>query len=342
MIRRTLGQARAKLARIAGTSGFKVNDPRIVDRLNEATEELMNEGEWPGVVDRYLFSSNTGDIILPSFLDRIMGVALNNIPYSMRSPWYEFVEYGPGPQGGCNWIDTVIDRDETPLQFAFPGTGGPYSLYTKCELDESVDGVTPTMLVQGFLYNSRREVRTFYGTSYISGEQLDLSTQFYGTAQFSEITGVVKPETNGYVELWATNGLPSQDVLLASYAPQETTPSYHAYFIPALKGEWIGRSVCPPCYQNFTNMQILVRGRRRFVPVENDNDILIISNLPALMSMIMAIQKREISDIEGYGQYKGAAVDILRKEAFSYRGKARNPAITFDPGASMGDMIYVR
>jgi hypothetical protein len=341
MIRRTLGQARAKLARIAGTSGFKMNDPRIVDRINDATEELMNEGDWPGVVDRYLFHSNSGDIILPPFLDRIMGVALNNIPYSMRSPWFEFVEFGPGPQTACNWIDEVIDRDETPLQVSFPGTGGPYSLYTKCELNETVAGVTPTMLVTGFRYNSRREVRSFFGTSYIDGEELNLTTQFHGTAQWSEITGVVKPETNGYVELWATNGFPSQDVLLASYAPQETTPSYHAYFVPSLKNQWISRNCCPPC-NNTMDMQVLVRGRRRFVPVENDNDFLIISNLPALVSMLMAIQKREVSDIEGYGQYKGAAVDILRKEAFSYRGKARNPAITFDPGASMGDMIYVR
>lgn len=341
MIRRTLGQAKAKLARISGTSGFKMNDARVVDRINEATEELMNEGEWPGVVDRYLFSSTTGDIILPGFLDRIVGVALNDLPYSIRSPWYEFVEYGPGPQSAARWIDAVIDRDETPIQIAFPGTGGPYSLYTKCELDERVDGVRPTLLVRG-RYANKRIVRSFFDTGYIDGEELYLDGDtppytFYGTAQFTEITSVEKPETNGYVELWATNGTPSQDVLLASYAPGETNPSYHAYFVPNLHNLWIP----PPPPSSGQPMQILVRGRRRFIAVEEDEDQLIISNLPAMISMLMAIQKREVSDVDGYMTYKAAAVDILKKEALGYRGKVKAPAISFDSGA-MGDFIYVR
>lgn len=344
MIRRTLSQIRPELARIAGTSGFRVDDPRVIARLNKATEELMNEGDWPGVVDRYLFTTTNGEIVLPCFLDRIMGVAVNEIPYAIRSPWYEFVEFGPGPQAGCNWINAVIDRDETPIQVSFPaGTSGPWSLYTNCEVNEDIGGIRPVLEVQGRLANHRR-VRSFYGTSYIDGEELDLNGvtppyTFYGTAQFAEVTAVVKPETNGYVELWATNGMPADDVRLAVYSPNETTPSYHAYFLPTLS------DICHCNCQQGLNprvLTVLVRGRRRFIPVENPNDILIISNLPALESMAMAIQKREVSDIEGYVQYKLAATDIMRKEALSYRGKVKTPAITFDRGASFGSMIHVR
>lgn len=342
MIRRTLGQIRKEIARTLGTSGFNMADDRVISRINEATEELMSSEDWPGVVDRYLFTCVNGYITLPYFLDRIMGVAVNNIPYPMSSPWFEFVEYGPGPQHGCNWLDTVIDRDETPIQVPFPcGTSVSYSLYTKGSVDERVSGVRPTLLVRGRSTN-HRNVRSFYGTSYIDGEQLPINGDsypytFYGTAIFEDITEVVKPETNGYVELWATNGTPSQDVLLAAYAPGETNPSYHSYYIPTWRECW-----CPGNDDTQQESCVLVRGRKRFIPVATDDDPLIISNFPALKSMCMAIQKREVSDIAGYAQYKAAALDILRHEATSYRGKARAPALTIAPGFGVGRMPYAR
>jgi hypothetical protein len=342
MIRRTLAQARPELARIAATSGFPASDVRILDRINQATEELANEGDWPGIVDRYLFSSTTGHIILPSFLDRILGVAINNMPYSMRSPWYEFVEYGPGPQGACGWMDSVIDRGETSIQIPFPElSGGPWTLYCISELSE-----VGQILVQGRLAN-HRDVRTQPVTgTFIDGEQLQFSapgSPVYGAVQFGEITGVEKPETDGYIELWATNGNPLQDVMLAAYSPEETTPSYHGYFLPSLHLDCRRECCCgtsspsarPP-------MQILVRGRRRFVPVSSDTDLLMISNLPALVSMLMAIQKREVGDIEGYVNFKGAAIGLMRAEANTYRGKIKVPALTFERGASFGDIVYVR
>ena len=343
MIRRTLAQARPELARIAATSGFTASDSRILDRINQATEELINEGDWPGIVDRYLFSSSTGDIILPSFLDRIIGVAINNLPYSMRSPWYEFIEYGPGPQGACGWMDSVIDRGETAIQVPFPSLDqGPWTLYCISELSESGQ-----ILVQGRLAN-HREVRTQPTTDvFIDGEQLYFSppgSPNYGVVQFAEITAVEKPLSNGYVELWATNGNPAQDIMLAAYAPEETMPSYHGYFLPSLHIDCCRSCCCGTTSPSGTHapMTVLVRGRRRFVPLTTDTDQLMISNLPALVSMLMAIQKREVGDIEGYANYKGAAIGLMRSEANSYRGKIKTPALTFERGAAFGDFTYVR
>jgi hypothetical protein len=343
MIRRTLSQARPELTRIAATSGLNASDGRILSRLNIATEELMNEGDWPGIVDRYLFRSATGDIILPSFLDRILGVAVNNLPYSMRSPWFEFVEYGPGPQGGCNWIDAVIDRGETSIQFPFPDlSSGPWTLYSISELSEAGQ-----ILVQGRLANGR-EVRTQpIGGTYVSGEYLYFSppgSPNYGTQQFAEITAVEKPVTQGYIELWATNGNPTQDIILGAYGPNDTTPSYHGYFLPSLHLDCYRGCCCGTRSPSGTHgpMEVLVRARRRFVPLTDETDTLLISNLPALVSMIMAIQKREVGDVEGYANYKGAAIGLMRGEALSYRGKVKQPAVTFERGVSFGDFTYVR
>lgn len=336
-----------------------MNDARIKELANQAIEELMNEGDWPGVVDRYLFRSENGHIVLPAFLDRIMGVAINNIPYSLKSPWYEFVEYGPGPQGDCNWVDSVIDRDEVAIQAQFPDVDdGPWTLYTKCEVDEMVDGVRPTILVNGSAGNGR-VVRTNAGTAWINGEELELNGDtpdytFYGTSVFESVTSVIKPETNGYIELWATNGDSAEDILLATYSPEQTNPSFHAYFLPALKNCWgMGTILNGCCWcpsgdndgqdnNGPQDITVLLRGRRRYAPILSDNDELIISNIPALISMMMAVWKREVSDPVGYGGYKAAAIDIMNKEAKSYRGKTKTPALTFTMGGSVGTMPYVR
>jgi hypothetical protein len=160
MIKRTFGQMKSELVRVGGITGFNITDPRIKARFNQGTQELMNEGDWPGVVDRYLFHVSDGNIVLPSFLDRIMGVAVNGLPYEMRSPWFEFVEYGPGYNNGIDWLDVVIDRDEQPVSACLPvGTG--YVLYTVGEVDERTAGIRPYITVQGRKSNGR-DVRSFY------------------------------------------------------------------------------------------------------------------------------------------------------------------------------------
>jgi hypothetical protein len=255
------------------------------------------------------------------------------MPYPMRSPWFEFVEFGPGQQASGDYVDAVIDRDESATQTLMPiGTG--FTLYTKCEIDERVNGVRPFITVRG-RKTSGRDVRSFYtGTGYIDGERIDLNGDTgtkisTGTASFDVITSIIKPITNGYVELWATNG--STNTMLSAYGPKETSPSYHAYFLPTFTTN-----------DASATQTVLLRGRRRFYPITSDDDIVIISNVQAMKNMIMALQKQEVSDMEGYQFYKNAAIGILVKEAKSYRGKARTPAIQFDRGNALGNIPYYR
>jgi len=333
MVKKTYGQMKSEIVRIGGVTGFNITDPRVKARFNHATQILMNEGDWPGVVDRYLFSVTDGNIVLPHFLDRILGVAINGLPYSQRNAWFEFVEYGPGYNNGVDWLETVIDRDEQPVTNRLPvGTG--WTLYTVGEVDETIDTVRPYLTVMGRKTNAR-DVRSFYvGTGYIDGERLDINGDtpnytYVGTGLFETITSVVKPVTNGYVELWATSGTDTRQ--LATFAPKETNPSFHAYYLPTFK------------LRNSDGIEsVFVRARKRFYDVVDDDDLVIIGNVEAMKHMLMAINKSEASDLEGYMGYKTMAVDILKKEALAYRGKAKTPAITFQQGAVIGDYPYVR
>ena len=75
-----------------------MDDTRLIDYTNRAVRELMNEGDWPGVVDTWYlrYDSASGMLTLPGHLDRLLNVSIDDTPKEIRSPWFEFVQYGPG------------------------------------------------------------------------------------------------------------------------------------------------------------------------------------------------------------------------------------------------------
>jgi hypothetical protein len=328
MIRRTLAQVEPELARIAGTSGLAVTDARFLRILNRATQELANEGEWPGVVDRYRFWAYGGEITLPGDLERVLHACVDGTPIEMRSPWYEFVAGGPGLLDANSGSDTLLDRGESCLFRDVPSAG--LRLKVACDLDERVGGVRPKIILNGYGDDGR------YLRSVIGGEQADgIEVELNGDASPKSITtsinvraveSVIKPVTKGYVSLYATDG--TTDYHLATYAPRETTPSYRRYLVPFV--------------ENTKNAVVVARVRRRFYPLVAKNDFLLITNLPALEAMIIALHKREADDLAGYAQRKLIAVDLMRKEAKAYRGETRRPAVTFATGAAIGDIPHVR
>jgi hypothetical protein len=114
-------------------------------------------------------------------------------------------------------------------------------------------------------------------------------------------------------------GIGQQNVFLCSYAPYDTRPYYRRYRIPNLS-----------CTQTYC---VEARLRKRFTPIVNVNDFLLIPNLPALSTMVQAVYFREAQDIQSYAAYKAIAVGILQKEMTAYIGKQRQkPLITVNEG----------
>jgi hypothetical protein len=289
----------------------------------------------------------------------MISATVDHVPTTIVSPWWEFVAYGAGYQDDYmpngrpryNWVDVVTDRGDHPVKTLIPGVDsdltGPWVLRVYAAVNENVCGAIPVLNVQG-LDPDGLNIRTSDGTSevcdgtsdgtatgYYNGVKIpiDFSVPYTETTQeFSKITAVVKPETRSYVRLTAWNG--TDEVELANYAYDETAPSYRHYYIPRLHNR--GRTGC--CRERI----LLARCRKRFVPITSDQDLLIISNLPALKAMVIAVWKREAGDFDSYAVQKAAALDILKKEAMAYLGKARVPAISFSRGFPLGTIPSVR
>lgn len=346
MIQRTLAQARPALSQVMGSTGMSLSDPRYIERLNQAQEEIINMGDWPGVVDRWhlLFDEISGELVLPYYLDRLLEVTVDGCPAQIMSPWAEFVNYGVGPRDdaglsntgtcapGCRrWVRDCLDRGEVVTRIPIPGADGPYVIRCYASVDEDVASVSPQINLQGFL--NKQVVRSLVSGVWKNGVFLDIdfSVPFTVTTEtFDSLSAVVKPETNGSVRITAYNGVTEID--LSTFEPVETTPSYRNYFISRLYR----------ATQGVRSRVVLARARRRFIPVQEDDDVLTVSNLPALKAMIQAQWKRDAGNTDEAEYYRSTAIRILQEEAKSYLGKSPLPAITYQRGYPLGAMARIQ
>lgn len=320
-----------------------VTDSRLKEYTNDAIQELIDLGDWPGVVDRWLFVFNqtTGILTLPYEFDRLMQVTIDDVPTQINSPWYEFYAWGSGPQydpetyedaEGRVWVNVVLDRGDSPVNTEVPAADGPWNLRVYNTVSEGT-GTTSFVNIQG-LDPDGLIIRTVAnGTGgdegWITGENIPIPTSGFNqsTEQFSKVTAFKKPLTNGYITLKAWNG--TTEVELANYAYNETACSRRRYYIPAL-------------YRLSATAEdriVMARCRRRFVPVQEDDDVLLIGNILALQEMMIAQWKRKAGALDEYAAHKATAVQILRAEANSYLGKSRIPTLSFQRGYSLGSRM---
>ena len=358
MVQRTLGDCIEPLSRVAGNTGLPVTDALVVEYLNNAIEELSAKGDFPGVVDRWYlrFDQQSGLVALPTHLERLMAVTVDDCPLEIRSPWYEFVQFGPGilrdqgadsqgnvRPGRINWVSVVADRGESPVQRNIPRSGGPYTLRIVTHLAEPDVTVgtgssrQPTITICGEDPNGHvlRTLDPLTGL-YRDGECLTVGTgaasaMTNGAAHWGHVTSVVRDQTVGPVDLYAVpaSGAPT---LLSTFEYNDTRPSYRRYFIPAL-------------YRSDSGVRdrvILARCRRRFVAVTDPGAVLMIGNLRALEAMIIAQYKASIGDFDVAGTQMSRAVQLMREEAEAHAGKARVPAVAFDRGFARGVVPDIR
>lgn len=337
MIRRTFGEVKAELARVCGATGMSTADTRVMSYVNMATEELMAEFDFPSVIDRLLFNVTSGTIILPSAYDRIMMMTINSIPVQMQSPWFEFVATGwellAEVPADDNFYDSlgvlsgVLDRDQVAQFQDVPTDDEPYTLRVYGQRDErGDDSQRPYIIIKGYDGDSKWIRTQNSDGDWIDGVEIeingDTAPRYVDSSQtIKQITAIVKPVTNGYVDVYAVPATAGDPTFLCSYAPYDTNPFYRKYYIKGLTG-------------TDETFQILARCRRRFVPVTCDSDELILSNLPALKAMVMAVFYFESNKPDDYLKYKTVAIDILKKEAKAYLGlqTGMKPAITFGEG----------
>jgi len=309
MIHRRLKDVKDQLARIAGSTGMKASSEAVVSLVNRAVEELIPEGEWPGVVDRYRTTTLDGNCILPDEFVSVELVTVDKHYQPVKGRWFELVDHGPGiqDQGSVTATPGALDRGVTSVFHNVPTEGGPWHLRVRSTRAEDAD---LEVVVKGWDVDGRRVVNYDDDSD---GVRITLpgGIQAWGASgiPFSRVEetpgGVVLPAgRKGEITLSAFNG--TDDVVLAHYLPGIEVPQFRKYFIPGLTDN--------------TEHTVVVKAARKFKPVKSDDDMLQISYIPALEVMILALRAKDNASVEEYFNYKQLAVAELAKDAKRYRG----------------------
>ena len=288
---------------ISKVLSMAATDSRVVDYINEAQERLLHKGKWPGTFARFQITSSDGSISWPRQLETIERVAVDSVPGAVRNSWYEFLESGPGLLESTDDVGVqLIDRGESPVFSDITDTGGAKKLrlYTTVTADAA-----KIVLVQGYNQNSEwiRTQDSGTGTWY-DGERLTLTTTYVESVNlFTQVTGVQKPVTEGNLTLFEYNTSDLSSTKIAEYEPLETNPSYRRSVIPGI-----------------TDSTVTVIGKLRYLPAVNDADYLLITSMPAIKLMVMAVRKEENNLLQEAVGYEAMAVKILNEQLAQFLG----------------------
>lgn len=312
----TLGNVRNRLSRFVD-GGVTGDDARVVDRINEATERLVDYGKWKGLIVRYDFYVYQKLVTLPREIETPLAITLNHQVPTLQNRWYEFKGNTSGPwEAGFNeWSHSVVDRGEAGTLYDLPENlrVGVRSMRTE----------TAGQYVWVFGYDSSNQwVRTQVGGAWVDGERITLAaTLQLSTTVFSKVSHISKPITNGEVRLYAYYETGATAVLGVYYHSDEN-PVFRRYLVTNAKD----------CELQCCT----VIAKRRYLPVVYDSDVLLIQSLNALRFMLMAIHKEDVDEVQESEVFEQKAIRVLKKQLAEHAGDSSTGSISVQPnfGAS--------
>ena len=310
----TLGQAIKKVKRFvdSGTCSREA----AVDRINEALERLMDGDAWDCLTVLTRIQTCSGCISLPYNADKIITCDIDGTPAKVFGKSYQFLSSGPGDldlRGGQVRYRDLVDLGalwptmfDMPSDSVEPDVTDGLSLVALCT--EAEDETVP-VVVSGF-DSDGRELRRVQlpllqwndgdvGDLVLHNDGGEGAFNYVSLEKFASVSEVMKPETAGYVSLYAINADRSQLYLLGTYHPRQTIPQFHRYRVTGAPSDYA--------------VNVLALLKLRYVPLVADEDVIPIDSLQALKLMVMSVTEENKLNIEGARVLAGQAFDMLQK-----------------------------
>jgi hypothetical protein len=329
----TFGQIKADVAKV---TNLNAGDARVKSYVNRACERLLYEGKQSiDSTARYTVCANDACLTWPREIEAIEAVTICDSPATVRNQWYEFLEGGPGTTGangcsdGCGPYLTLKDRGSAVAFDDIKGTGNKIAV--------SCDGAEAAGLKILIRYydSTAQKVYTNSGGAIIEGEYvaLPVSPAYSYTAKQVLPFGlydVIKPVTSFPVRLWEYNVAAATYRALAFYEPDEELPVYRRSRLSNLGS----------CGGNCESQKVTVIAKRRFIPVVDDNSVLIIPHRDAIRLGAQAVKREEDSMIQEAAMYWQLAIQCLDRQRRHYEGDGVVAPIRMVGAETWGGGVY--
>lgn len=297
-------------------------DSKVLSLTNEAHQRLVNKGKYVGTTQSYrICVGDDACLVWPRQIEAIEAWALCQTPGVIRNQWYEFNGQGPGIiKEDQNWFNVMIDKGTAVAFDELSNNTNAKKIQVTADVTES-SGLT--ILLQGYDENAAW-IRTQSAGTWIDGEKVTISTTSQLTTKnFSVLTGVQKPVTNGPVRLAeyrVSTGLVIKQ--LAYYESDEQVPIYRKSFLPGMENiDGCGDS------DDCSNKSVTVIAKLRHIDVRGDNDWLLIGNRSALRLMAQAILKEKRNLLQEALIYEAQATKLLQEELSTFEGDGALPVL---------------
>lgn len=301
------------------TLNLSSTDPRWLQLLNEALEQLMTMGMWVGTWQRYRIATHDNQITWPRQFQTIQVVDICGIPTPVRNEWYEYLEQGPGMWSACSDCDTLkyIDRGNGFVMFDDLRVESYLRLYPQFAAD-----VGKVVNIRGYDTN-HQWVLTNNGATV--GEDVTLALPYVDTVTawmpqvFRE---VIKAETVGHVRAYSFAiddvnwpGSPGNVTLtaMAVWEPSETVPNYRRCVIPTLDDAG-GCCTDASLVGSTAKPTVTVQAKLAFIPLSSDLDVLPLQNGPAIKLAMLALTRKERGDDAGARAAMYGVLDPVRRK----------------------------
>jgi hypothetical protein len=284
-----------------GTAAFK-------ELLNEATAQLMDRGDWVGTVQSMGICAYNGCITWPRYVGTVLGLVVGAQHVRPVNGWYNFLPANPavirGGHGLCSAPNVAIQQNFSPVFQNIVCGDAQVVAYPSLKSDAG-----KTMTIYGVDENGQEVFTKRADGTWQHGVVLTLAVPFGTVAlKLQKITRVSREKTQGPVrcyQLFADGSM----VDLAYYDGSEENPSYRQTLVNAFKGYACCRD------SKLTTVEALVK--MEFVPVVSDDDIVQVTNVTALKTMIQAIRKRDANDPDEAAKYEALAIRELNRQLWT-------------------------
>lgn len=310
----TLGDAKQQID--TASLGLQACSPAFVQLLNESTQRLLcgPEAFWE-VNHRMALCVENGCVTWPRSVASIQAISHCG-PLTIRNSWFEHLESGYGIRG-CSPCEQQMFERGTGVTFRDIRFGYSHKITTSVAEEEGLEIGLLGYNCEGYWVRSQDSTGAWRDGVWSPIPTSPL-TPYTGQTQWAlgGISEIIKPHTNGLVNLfdWNLSSFDSRQV--GVFEHDETRPSYRKSMIGGVKTNG-------PSHINIIYKQ-------EWRPVRNDNDFLLLANIPALSEMMMAVKLSRQNALQLASGHEAKAYQILDREVSHYIGNGVVEPIRID------------